>query len=334
MAPEAVSPPSRDAIDQIRPDVIKAMAIRAALQLGVFTPLADGPLTAEELGDALGLKPRRLEMLLYQLVASEFLELHEGRFANTRMAAHYLVQGRPGYYGGIHEMWTEAFTALLKTADSIKKDEPRAKIDFVGMTQEKLGKFLRGIHGMAVAAGRGLAGNPQFAKARRLVDVGGGSGGVAIALCEEHPHLHASVFELPSVVPITEEMVLEAGLSDRVTALTVDVLEKPLPGGFDVATARAFFQVLSAEQCQQAAHNIAAALPSGGMLFIVGFVADDSRLSPNVAVGMNIVFLNNFDNGQAYTESQYRGWLNDAGFTDIVRTPFLAGNSLISARKA
>ena len=273
-------------------------------------------------------------MLLHQLVASGFLERHDGRFANTPMAANYLLQGHQDYYGGIHELWTDQINALLKTADSIKTDAPQAKIDFAGMTRDQLGAFLRGIHGMAIAAGRNLAGKPQFSAAKHVVDIGGGSGGVAIALCQEHPHLHATVVDFPSVVPIAEEMAEEAGLADRVSGLTTDVVEKPLPQGFDVATARAFFQVLSPEQCRQAAHNIAAALPSGGMLFIVGFVTDDSRLSPDVAVGTNTYFLNIFDDGEAYTASQYQDWLSNAGFTDIVRTPFLAGNSLITARKA
>ena len=334
MPSEPPATPSRDPIDQIRPAVIKAMAVRAALQLGVFTPLADGPKTAAELAHAIGVNARRLEMLLYQLVVSDFLELIGDRFANTPMAAHYLVQGQDGYYGGIHELWTEQFNALMRTAESIITDQPQAKIDFAGMTQEELGAFVRGIHGMAVVAGRNLARHPQFAEAKNIVDVGGASGGVSIALCEEHPHLQATVIDLPSVVPIAQKMVSEAGLSDRVRGLTADVLAQPLPSGFDIATARAFFQVLSVDQCQQAAHNIAAALPSGGTLFVVGFVADDSRVSPPAAVGMNMVFLNQFDEGEAYTASQYQSWLNDAGFTDVVHAPFLAGNSLITARRA
>lgn len=326
--------PTREQIDQVMPSVINVMAIRAALQLGLFTPLADGPKTAGELAEAIGVNTHRLEMLLYQLVATDFLEIDGDRFANTPMAAHYLIQGRDGYFGGIHEFWTEMFTALMGTADSIRADAPLAKIDFSGMTQDELGAFLRGIHGMAMLAGRNIAKNPLFAEATDVVDVGGGSGGVAIGLCEEHPHLHATVIDLPSVVPIAEEMAGEAGLGDRVTGLVADVVEKPLPGDFDVATARALFQVLSVEQCQQVAHNIAAALPPGGTLFIVGLVTDDSRLSPELAVGMNTVFLNMFDNGQSYTSSQYQSWLTDAGFIDIVQTPFLGGNRLITAKKA
>jgi ubiquinone/menaquinone biosynthesis C-methylase UbiE len=328
------APPSRAPIDALREAVVTPMAVRAALQLGLFTPLARGPMTAAELAEALGVRPRRLEMLLYQLVLAEFLELRDRRFGNSAMADHYLVEGRPTYIGGIHGQWTEQFYGQMKTAESIRTDTPQAKIDFSAMSQEELGGFLRGLHGRAVAAGRSLADHPCFREARNLVDVGGGSGGLAIALCEAHPHLRATVFDLPSVVPIAREMVGEAGLADRITVATADILQEPLPGGFDIATAQALFQVLSAGQCREAARNIAAALPSGGNLFIIGFVTDDSRLSPSIPVGMNMVFLNMFGDGQAYTESEYRTWLAEAGFTDFEREPFLMGNSLISARKA
>jgi hypothetical protein len=334
MPSEPSAVPSRAPIDQVRQAVITPLAVRAALQLGVFTPLARGPMTAAELAAALRVKTRRLEMLLYQLVVADFLEVHDDRFANTAMADHYLVEGRPGYFGGIHELWTEMFAAQMQTAESIRTDTPRAEIDFSGMSQEELGGFLRGIHGGAVLAGRNLAKHPQFAEAEHLADIGGGSGGVAIALCQEHPHLQATVFDLPSVVPIAQEMIAEADLADRITVNTADILAKSLPGGFDIATARNLFQVLSVDQNQKAVTNITAALPAGGSFFVVGHICDDSRLSPETCVGMNMNFLNMFDDGAAYTESQYRNWLGEAGLVDIKREPFLQGMSLIRASKA
>ena len=334
MPSETSAPPSRELIDQIRPAVITPMAVRAALQLDVFTPLANGPMTAEELADALGVKPRRLKMLLFQLVVADFLEFHDDRFANPLMTAHYLVKGSPGYIGGIHELWTELFTAQLQTAESIRTDTPQAKIDFAHMSQEELGGFLRGLHGNTIAAGRLLANNPVFAEATNVVDVGGGSGGLPIALCQEHSHLIATLYDLPAVVPIAQEMISEAGLENRIMAETYDVLERPLIGKYDIAVARSLFQVLSAEQCQKTALNIAAALPSGATIFVIGQICDDTRLSPVNIVGFNLFFLNAYDDGEAYSESQYRNWLNEAGFVNITHEPFLHGTSLISARKA
>ena len=309
------------------------MAVRAALQLDVFTPLAQGAMTAAELAEALGVQPRRLELLLYQLVLAEFLTLHDGRFSNTDMSAYYLVKGTQNYLGSVHGVWTEQFNALMHTADSIRTDTAQTKINFSAMSPEELGGFLRGLHGMSIAAGRNMAQQPEFAKARRLVDVGGGSGGLSIALCQAHPQLQATVIDLPSVVPIATEMVAEAGLSDRITVETANVLDKPLEGDFDIAMARALFQVLSADQCQVMAKHIGAGIASGGTLFVIGFMTDDSRVSPTFSVGMNVIFLSMFDDGQAYTESEYRGWLGEAGFAHVTWEPYLMGNSLIRAQK-
>jgi hypothetical protein len=331
--PDQVMPPSRIPIDSIRDALFTPMAVRAALQLEVFTSLARGPKTSIELAEALGVKPRRLEALLYQLVLSKFLELQDSRFANTATSAYYLVKGAPNYMGGIHWVWTEIFNGLAHTAESIRTDTAKAKRDFARMSQDELGGFLRGLHGGTVAAGRNLAKQPYFAQARTLIDVGGGSGGLAIGLCTEHLQLHATVVDLPSVVPIARRMVAEAGLSERITVKTIDVVDQPLEGSFDTAAARALFQVLSSEQCEKAARNIGACISSGGTMFVIGFVTDDSRVSPASAVGQNLTFVSTYDDGQAYTESEYHEWLTRAGFDDIRRAPYLAGNSLITARK-
>ncbi len=310
------------------------MAVRAALQLDLFTSLANGPMTAEELAEAIGVKPRRLKLLLYALVVAEFLELHDDRFINSALSDCYFVKGSPEFAGGIHGLWTESWTALLQTADSIRSDIPQAKIDFQKMTLAELTGFLKGLHGHAAADGRHLAKNQTFSTARRIIDVGGGSGGVAISLCQEHSHLVFTLIDLPAVVPIAREMIAEAGLDDRITADTADLLGEPLEGEFDIAIARNLFQVLSAKECQMAANRIGAALQVGGTFFLVGRICDDTRLSPVNIVNQNLAFLNQFDDGEAYTELEYRGWLEHAGFVDVTREPLPHGGSLMIARKA
>ena len=63
--------------------------------------------------------------------------------------------------------------------------------------------------------------------------------------------------------------------------------------------------------------EVRAAIGDNGALFIVGHLLEDSRLSPAAAVGINLVFLCIYDEGQAYTETEYRNWLAEAGFSDI-----------------
>ena len=45
-------------------------------------------------------------------------------------------------------------------------------------------------------------------------------------------------------------------------------------------------------------------------------IIDNSRTSPPEQVAFNLLFLNMYDGGQAYTEQEHRDWLEQAGFVD------------------
>jgi hypothetical protein len=201
------------------------------------------------------------------------------------------------------------------------------------MSEDELGAFFRGLHGLAVVQGRQLARERDFGRFRRLIDVGGGSGGAAIGACEVCPQLTAVVADLPTVVPFTRRFIGEAGLAGRITAETIDVTAAPPSGSYDVAIVRNVLQVLSAEQARRTVLNVGRALEPGGELYVIGQCLDDTRLSPSETVAFNLVFLNIYEEGQAYTLAEHCAWLDEAGFTDIERTLLQRGMSRISACK-
>jgi O-methyltransferase domain len=137
------------------------------------------------------------------------------------------------------------------------------------------------------------------------------------------------------VSKVAQSFVDETGMADRVLVQAMNILEHPPEQQFDVAVMRALIQVLSTEQARQAIQNTAKAMLPGGSLFVIGHMLDDTRLSPPIAVLHNLMFLNIYDDGQAYTEREYRSWLTEAGFGDIEiqygAAP--AGASIIRARK-
>jgi 3-hydroxy-5-methyl-1-naphthoate 3-O-methyltransferase len=106
-------------------------------------------------------------------------------------------------------------------------------------------------------------------------------------------------------------------------------------GRFDVAVLRFFIQVLGRNTARRALANIAKVLRPGGAIIIVGHLLED-RLSPPQAMGQSLVMLTIYDEGQAYTEAEYRAWLSESGFSDI-RVEFSVapgGASIISACNA
>jgi SAM-dependent methyltransferase len=311
--------------------VYPPFALLAGVRLGVFTALGNGPLTVEDLAGSLDVSAFKLETLLYGLVIAGLLVDEDGRIANTTEANHYLVEGRSGYLGHQIAYYAERWAKDLKTAESIRTGIPQGKLDYASMSEADLNAFYTSQHAGALAAGGQLAESCDLSGFRRLLDVAGGSGGLAIELCGRFPELRATVVDLPTVTPITERFVREAGMDDRVSVAAVDVVDRAPRDRYDVAVVKNFIQILTREQARRVLINVGRALDPGGVVFIIGYVLDDDHLGPAEIAASNYAFLNLYDEGRAFTEGAHRAWLTEAGFTGFERTLLPRGRSIIRA---
>ena len=308
-----------DIIDRLAGAVYPAFALLAGMELDVFTPLKDGPLTADELGAVLEVEPRRLQPLLYALVRTGLLHVEGEHFANSPEADRCLVRGRPQYCGQEAQLMRDLWTAGMSITESVRSGRPQAQHNFSEMAQGELANFLGGLHPGALQAGRDLAEVIDLGDCQRVLDVAGGSGGMALALSEAWPHLLLTVAELANVAPLTRQFVQAAGAAQRVEVVEADLRHQVLPGDFGAAIAKAFIQTLGPADARRALENIGRSLIPGASLFILGSgIVEDSRLAPEGNVYFNPVFVSCYRDGQAYTVAQYRQWLELAGFEDIV----------------
>lgn len=327
------SPPEPKTIQKLV-DVYPSFALLAGMQLDLFTPLKAGPMRPEQIANAIGVDVAKLKPLLYALVAAELLTVDGDRFANTDEANHFLVRGSPSYMGGVHPLYADLWDAALQTAESIRTGQPQAKHDYTQMSREALETFYQGLHPGALATGKSLVKDYGLSSCQRLLDVGGGSGGVTIAAVKACPHIQATVVDVSNVTPITQRFVKEAGVSDRVEVFTGNVVEAPLDGAFDAVVLKSFIQVLSPSDAQRALKNINATMAPGGVIYILGIgILDNSRISPRGAAITNTIFINIYDEGQAYTEDEYHDWITAAGFVDFKRDTLPDGLGIITAQK-
>jgi O-methyltransferase domain/Dimerisation domain len=330
------SPLSRpDTVNKLRSAADAAFAMLAGMQLDVFTPLKEGPKTAEEIADAIGVGPTRLRLVLYSLVAAGLLTEQDGSFSNTHGANQLLVKGVPPYIGDRHAVFSNRWIRNLKIAESIRTGRPQAKIDFSNSPQDELEIYLRRINVLSVAAAHALIERYDFSSTKTLADVGCGGAGIALTITKACPHIQAIAIDLPQVAPIAQKIVDSEGAADRVRVLAADVLSGPLPGSHDTVVLRALLQVLSSEDARLTVRNIGAAINPGGRIYIIGQILDDSRISPPEAVGFNLSLISQFDSGESYTEQEHRSWLSEAGFVEIERANFLlpAEHGVMTARK-
>jgi hypothetical protein len=323
--------PKADIFYQIKNAARATAAMLAGMELDLFTPLKDGPLTAEQLGAKLGVDAGKLGTLLYVLVVAGLLTVNDGVFSNTPETDAFLVRGKPGYMGESYKIWYRNLQASLQTAKTIRTGVPQAKYDWRNLTEEEL-RFL--FEGMA-------SGNEPFVKwlsdqydlsiCRSLLDAGGGSGWLAIEMTKIHPHIRAAVVDFPEVTRVTEQFLKEANTSDRINVVSANLIKDPIPGYYDIAFLIAVIQTVSAEEARQIIINVGKVINPGGWLCIMGGgMLENSRLAPITAVEWNLVFINTYDHGQSYIEDEYRGWLEEAGFGDI---QFFYDEFRITARK-
>src|SRR5262245_4272072 len=114
-------------VNRLRFAADAAFAMLAGMQLDVFTPLQNGPMTAEDIAGAIGIGASRLRLLLYSLVAAGLLTEQDGRFSNTPEANQFLVSGTSSYIGHMHAVLSQRWMVNLKAAESIRTGVPQAK---------------------------------------------------------------------------------------------------------------------------------------------------------------------------------------------------------------
>ncbi|MEW5983223.1 MAG: methyltransferase [Acidobacteriota bacterium] len=304
-----------------------------AVELDVFTAIGEGSTTSDEVALAIGARPRSTDRLLNALCALGFLTKAAGRFTNTKEARRFLVRGSPGFMAGLGHtasMW-KAWSGMT---EAVRTDRPALRQTVNERGDQWLEPFIAAMHYRAEQQADRLVRAFDLTRVERVLDVGGGSGSFAMAFCRRRPGLSAVVFDLPNVVPLTRRYVAEAGLSDRVTAVVGDYLEvENLPGGFDLIFLSAVIHSNGPAENEALIAKCAWALNPGGRVAVVDFIMDDDRLSPPVGAMFALNMLVATDEGDTYTESEVRGWMESAGLSGISRTDTAFGTAIIQGRR-
>jgi len=159
----------------------------------------------------------------------------------------------------------------------------------------------------------------DVAGARKMLDVGGGSGAYSIAFAQASPALRAEILDVGDVVPIARRHIAEAGLEDRVTVREGDLGSSDFGTGFDLVLISAICHMLSEDENRALVAKTHAALGAGGRMVISDFILDPDRDGPRMAAMFALNMLVGTRHGNTYTEAEYAAWMRDAGFSGIRR---------------
>ena len=321
-----------DTIMQVGLGFWASKTLLSAVELGLFTELAKGPMTAEAVGERLSLHPRSLRDFLDALVSLRLLERDAaGLYGNTPESDTFLDRAKPTYLGGMLEManarlygFWGSLTEGLRTGRP--QNEARSGGNFfeaLYADPARLENFLSAMTGLSLGAARAIAQKFPWSDYQTFIDVGGAQGGTPVQVALQHTHLTGGIFDLPGVGPVFEQYVARHGLSDRLRFYPGDFFKDALPQA-DVIVMGHILHDWDLAEKRMLLKKAYDALPAGGALIVFEALIDDDRRENTFGLLMSLNMLIETPGGFDYTGADCSGWMREAGFSQT-RVEHLAG---------
>jgi len=334
------SPEGGDAVSSISAiayGFMGSQALFAALELGLFTTLADEPCGLDVLAVKLHAPVGPLGVLLSTCLALRLLTWDGERYSNSPAAQRFLVQTSRNYVGDYYLRQVSPIGyPRLPLVRSLLRGDLTDQLDYTSTLDDPktTEEFVRGQHAGSLGPAVMLARSQDFSGCSHLLDLGGGSGAFAIEAVKRYPGLSAVVFDLPQVIAVTGQIIEENGLTSRIVCASGDLRTDPWPIGSDLILLSYIVSCYEPQTLRAILARIWDYLPSGGRLLIHDFALNADRSGPYNAALFLFGQLCASAQTQAYTVDELASALQEAGFVDVTMQPFLPDLTfLVTGRK-
>jgi 2-polyprenyl-3-methyl-5-hydroxy-6-metoxy-1,4-benzoquinol methylase len=304
----------------------KVGALKAAIDLGLFTAIGSTPATAPELAARCQCPERGIRILADSLTMIGFLTKDGARYALTPDSAVFLDRNSPAYLGGAVDFLlapgiADGFQNLAATVRS-----GRVHTSEQGTTAPDHPvwlEFARAMGPMMVPAAQGVAALVPLDPARdtRVLDISASHGTYGIVFAQKNPRAHVVALDWEAVLAIAEKNAAAAGVGERFSKIAGDAFTVDLGRDYEVVLVPNFLHHFNLAECTRFLRRVHAALRPGGRVAIVEFVPNEDRISPPPAAMFSLVMLGTTPEGDAYTFAEFRQMLTDAGFRDAALHP-------------
>jgi len=320
--PASVDPsPVIDLVEAFR----RSKAMFAAVSLGVFDLLERAPGNLATIALELRVKSDPLERLLDTCVGLKLLRRNGELYENELVASTYLCRSSKRALTGyilysndvLFQMWSHL-------EDAVREGTPRWKqtfgieggiFDHFFRTEEAKQTFVQGMHGLGVLSSPGVVRAFDLSRFRRLVDLGGATGHLAIAACERYPRLQAVVFDLPQVIDSARTQIRQSAIASRVEVAAGDFFRDALPEADLFAMSRIIHD-WSEEKIHPLLAKIYERLPAGGGILLAEKLLRDDKTGP-ISAQLQSLNMLVCTEGKERSLEEYRQLLEPSGFRDV-----------------
>ena len=298
----------------------RTAAIKAAIELEIFTGIAEGKQTAGDLARRCGAVERGVRILCDYLVVIGFLAKQESRYALTADSAAFLNHHSPAYAGGIvHFMLApHLMSSFERLAAAVRKGGTAMPDDGTMAAEHPVWvDFAKAMAPMMALPAQLLAALVTRGSDRplKVLDIAAGHGLFGIALAKQNPGTHLTATDWPAVLEVAEQNAWSAGLDDRFVTLPGSAFEVDFGGPFDVVLLTNFLHHFDEAACVTLLRKIRGSLADGGRAVALEFIPDENRVTPPDSAAFALTMLATTPTGDAYTFAEYDRMFRAAGFS-------------------
>jgi (2Fe-2S) ferredoxin/predicted O-methyltransferase YrrM len=310
----------------------ESRALLTAIEVDLFTAVGEGA-RADAVARKLGTDARATEALLNALTAMELLEKRDETFTNGPLAGRFLVAGGRDDSRAALMHTANLWSRWSTLTDCVRRGTAVAYREMGERGADWTEPFIAAMHKNAALRAPLVARSIGLEGVRRVLDVGGGSGAYAIAFAQAQPALEADILDLPTVVPLANRYIQEAGVAGRVRTRTGDLHEDGYGEGYDLVLFSAICHMNSPEENRAMLARAFAALAPAGRVVIHDFILNPDKAGPKTGALFALNMLVGTRAGSSYSGGEYEAWLRESGFEDIRRVGLPGPTALLIGRK-
>jgi 2-polyprenyl-3-methyl-5-hydroxy-6-metoxy-1,4-benzoquinol methylase len=294
-------------------------ALRTAIELNLFTLIAGGRRSADELAAACDAAERGVRILCDYLTIVGFLHKRDGRYELTPDSDTFLNRNSPAYLGGATEFLLTPqiqgnfthLTEAVRRGGTATSDEGTVSYD--NPIWVAFARTMAPLMQLPARLLADLVGGDQQ-RPLRVLDVAAGHGLFGLAIAERYPRAHVTALDWANVLAVAGENARRVGAADRHALLPGSAFDTDWGGPYDIVLLTNFLHHFDVPTCERLAAKAHAALAPGGRALTLEFIPEPDRVTPPATATFALTMLATTAHGDAYTFAEYEAIFARAGF--------------------
>lgn len=301
-------------------------ALKAGIELELFTAIAEGNTTAADIAKRCQTSEKGMRILCDFLTIMGFLTKEGDRYGLTLDSSVFLDKRSPGYLGGAIEfMCSPMLTEGAKhIAEAVRRGGTVMENDgTIGPDNPVWVKFARGMAALMFMPAQLIAKlvDPNADRKLKILDVAAGHGMFGIAFATANKQAEVTALDWKAVVEVAKENAEKFGVADRYKTIEGSAFDVDFGSGYDLILLTNFLHHFDPPTCEMLARKVHAALADGGKAVTLEFVPNEDRVTPPDAAGFSMMMLTSTPSGDAYTFAELEKMFANAGFSHSVMYP-------------